>query len=96
MSAKKAGGYMKKILVYIIALISICFILPAIFTKTTKTITTTEQTETEIQEQPIQGSNTQYSKIKLLHQDTGEVEEVNLEEYLCNVVSAEMPADFEL
>ena len=96
MSAKKAGGYMKKILVYIITLISICFILPAIFTKTTKTITTTEQTETEIQEQPIQGSNTQYSKIKLLHQDTGEVEEVNLEEYLCNVVSAEMPADFEL
>ena len=34
--------------------------------------------------------------IKLLHKETGQVEEVNLENYLCNVVSAEMPADYEL
>jgi len=34
--------------------------------------------------------------VKLLHSDTQEVKEVNLEEYLYNVVSAEMPADYEL
>ena len=37
-----------------------------------------------------------YGTIKLLHEKTGEVEEVALDTYLCNVVSAEMPADFEL
>lgn len=34
--------------------------------------------------------------IKLLHSKTGEVEEVKLENYLCHVVSAEMPADYQL
>lgn len=34
-------------------------------------------------------------KIKLLHHETNEVEEVDLEDYLVHVVSAEMPADFE-
>ena len=32
----------------------------------------------------------------MLHQKTGEVEEVPLEEYICNVVSAEMPADYDI
>ena len=38
----------------------------------------------------------QYGTINLLHKDTGKVEQVNLDEYLCNVVSAEMPADYEI
>lgn len=38
----------------------------------------------------------QYVAIKLLHKKTGKVEEVPLDEYLCNVVSAEMPADYEM
>ena len=37
-----------------------------------------------------------YGTIQLLHKKTGEVEEVELDEYLCHVVSAEMPADYEL
>ena len=36
-----------------------------------------------------------YGTIKLLHQKTQEVEEVALDNYLYNVVSAEMPADYE-
>lgn len=36
-----------------------------------------------------------YGTIKLLHMDTGIVEEVALDTYLCHVVSAEMPVDFE-
>lgn len=31
-----------------------------------------------------------------MHQKTGEVEEISLEDYICNVVSAEMPADYEI
>lgn len=38
----------------------------------------------------------QYGTLQLLHSKTGEVETVKLDEYLCNVVSAEMPADYEL
>ena len=34
-------------------------------------------------------------KIKLLHTFNNQVEEIPLEEYICNVVSAEMPADYE-
>lgn len=35
-----------------------------------------------------------YNTIKLLHTETGEIEEVNIDEYLYSVVSAEMPANF--
>lgn len=35
-----------------------------------------------------------YTKVKLLHQKDGSVEEINLDEYMLGVVSAEMPADF--
>jgi len=37
-----------------------------------------------------------YGTIKLLHHKTGEVEEIALDTYLYGVVSAEMPADYEL
>ena len=36
-----------------------------------------------------------YGTINLLHTKTGEVEQVKIDDYLCNVVSAEMPVDFE-
>ena len=37
----------------------------------------------------------QYNTVKVLHTKTGEIEEINLDEYLYGVVSAEMPASFE-
>lgn len=36
-----------------------------------------------------------YNTVKVLHTKTGEIEEMNLDEYLYGVVSAEMPAQFE-
>lgn len=51
-----------------------------------------EATSETISEYPYK----QYGIIKLLHKKTGEVEEVKLDEYLCHVVSAEMPADYEV
>lgn len=38
----------------------------------------------------------QYNTIKLLHTESGEVEELGFDEYLYGVVSAEMPATFEI
>ena len=111
---------MKKIFIYIVTLISICFILPAIFTDSSnqtssnaniRTEDANSNSQSEQQErqsdgqsadqstQPLENQNSEssgkYGLIKLLHTAPNEVEEVNLETYLCNVVSAEMPATFE-
>ncbi len=51
--------------------------------------------DSEIEEQ-LEIYDGDYSTIQLLNHETGIVEEVNLEEYLYNVVAAEMPANFEL
>lgn len=97
---------MKKIFIYFVAFISICFILPALFTK--RNINTfSNGLEENIQKNNEQISNNnsnevseynynKYGTIKLLHKKTNEIEEVKIDDYLCNVVSAEMPADYEL
>lgn len=96
---------MKKVILYFIAFIVVCFFLPAILTKKdAKFVETSSKSNNEIIENT---DNTQenikstynyknYGTIKLLHKKTGEVEQVNIDDYLCNVVSAEMPADFEV
>ena len=92
---------MKKFFIYLFAFIFICFILPALLTKRE---TGTSSAISENISQNKEENNTiksdynykDYGIIKLLHQNTGEVEEVELDTYLCNVVSAEMPADFEI
>ena len=37
-----------------------------------------------------------YKQIKLLHKETGEIEDVELENYIVNVLAAEMPVDYEI
>lgn len=95
---------MKKILIYFLVLFSICFLLPAIFTKQKKitaTDSSPENREEVSKEETKKEENSEYSyqkygTIKLLHTKTGAVEEVALDEYLCHVVSAEMPVDYEI
>ena len=96
---------MKKVLIYFFAFIFICFILPALLTKRnvstfsddTENTLTQENTQVEQNNNEISDYNySQYGIIKLLHKKTGEVEEVTMDDYLCNVVSAEMPADYEI
>ena len=99
---------MKKLFIYFFAFIIICFILPALLTKrdmgtfsNEEEQNQTELGEGEMQNQVQNETGEQQTTennlvIKLLHKETGQVEEVNLENYLCNVVSAEMPADYEL
>lgn len=101
---------MKRILTYFAGFIFICFILPAICTKTfnvnNQEITDKENNESSqnnqqnIEEQKEDTSSAttynygQYNTIKLLHTANGEIEELQLDEYLYGVVSAEMPASF--
>lgn len=92
---------MKKFFLYFFAFIFICFLLPALFTK--QDIQTNASQEEESQANEIKNTleetkyNYQnYGTIKLLHQATGEMEEIELDTYLYGVVSAEMPASYEL
>ena len=91
---------MKKFLLYFFAFIFICFILPAILTKSDKIQANKDINEKQENTDKIEDSSEKYDykkygTIKLLHAKTGEIEEVALDSYLCNVVSAEMPADFD-
>ena len=89
---------MKKVFIYFFVFLLVFFLLPALLTK--------KNVEAKVPENNVEGNIEQvseneyeyknYGTIKLLHSDTGEVEEVPLDTYLCNVVSSEMPADFEL
>ena len=90
---------MKKIISYFFIIMCLFFMLPIFFTSSFKeeeNNTTLEEITETLQEQPEEKYDYgQYSKIRLLHTKTNEVEEVNLDDYLVHVVSAEMPVDYE-
>lgn len=94
---------MRKVLLYLLIIILLCFILPAIFTKrfnivkTMASIVNDIKEENKIEEVKIADYDySNYTNVKLLHTSTNEIEEVKLDEYLCNVVSAEMPVDYDI
>lgn len=89
---------MKNIFFYMLGFIFLCFLIPVVFTKVPKreTASLTNISENEITEPETPKVTTKYAKVKLLHSKSGEVEEMSMEEYLVGVVSAEMPANFEL
>ena len=85
---------MKKILIYFILLIFICFSIPIIFTSNFSEKTPSKEVENIVANE-IEYNYTQYGTVKLLHTDTNKIEELDIDEYLYGVVSAEMPASFE-
>ena len=93
---------MKKAIFYIIGFITIVFILPVIFTASPKSQETIAQEENQKQDTEEKNIKTEdmnpyylkYQKIKLLHTESGEIEELDMNEYLYGVVSAEMPASY--
>ncbi|MCI9015890.1 MAG: stage II sporulation protein D [Clostridia bacterium] len=93
---------MKKILSYVLIVIFVCFAIPIIFTSNRKTKETSSEVAVNIEkEEKIESIENNYdyknyNTIKLLHTKTNQIEEVNLDEYLYHVVSAEMPADFHI
>lgn len=85
---------MKKIFIIIFSIITLVFLIPIIFTirRVESVFNNKEEKEIEI----IDYDYSKYNKIKLLHKDSDKVEEVNLDEYIACVVSAEMPVDFDI
>jgi stage II sporulation protein D len=100
------GVILKKYVLYIVALVLLTFLIPAFFTITGKNNVIASSTLMDYiknTENTAQNNNEttkydygKYSTIKVLHTATNTIEEMNLDEYLYGVVSAEMPADFEL
>ena len=86
---------MKKIFLYIIFVIILIIAMPIIFTnqfEKTEEVSSNNAIE-EIKEKFDYGK---FNKIKLLHSETGRVEELDLDTYLYGVVASEMPADFDI
>ena len=103
---------MKKFLLYFCGFAIIFFVAPAICTATPKknlenqnisniNVQTENNEESENNNENRSQTNTTSEQqetrtIKLLHSSTGEIEEINLNEYLYGVVSSEMPASYEV
>ena len=92
---------MRRIIVYILCFVVLCFILPIIFTKRPQTVkmsnpTLAEENQEKKEEKSEPYTYKNYANVKLLHSKTGEVQELNMDEYLYGVVSAEMPANYEI
>ncbi len=88
---------MRKIFLYLIIFIQIIFLIPILFTKKFESNETIAEAENNNIEEQIVENDYDYKNfntIKLLHVNSQEVEEVELDEYLYHVVSAEMPVDF--
>ena len=89
---------MRKVLLFILIFIIIIFLIPIIFlNKRILTVGVDDSVRPETEELSIEEYDySKYNKIKLLHKKIGEVEEINLDEYIANVVSAEMPVKFDI
>ena len=91
---------MRKIILYIFSFVLVCFSIPIIFTnRPEKQVTTSNTENANLDNTVAQTDETytyqKYGTVKLLHNSTGIVEELAMDEYLYGVVSAEMPASFE-
>ena len=88
---------MRKILLYILCMVFLCFLIPILFTKKSepKEIKSNEEIEYK-EDNNLVYDYGEFNKVKLLHTKTGEVEELELDQYLLGVVSSEMPASFEI
>lgn len=89
---------MKKLCVYIILILGICFLIPLICVyKFDNKETLSSSIEENVNNKEVNEYDyKEYNTIKLLHSSTGEIQEIKLDEYLYGVVSSEMPANFEI
>ena len=86
-----------KYFLYFLIYILVRFLLPALCTKKIKMIEEKKiQKNEETNFEEVKHDYSKYGKIKLLHKSSGQIEEISIDEYLYGVVSAEMPANYEL
>lgn len=92
---------MKKIILIVLLIILATFIIPIIFTNKFAMQEVNSNLIKEVNNIEIVTENSskyaynKYGKVKLLHIKDNTIEELDIDEYLLGVVSAEMPADFE-
>ena len=86
---------MRKILLYILCMVFLCFLIPILFTTKNRPKEVKTDNQVEEKEEITTYDYGQYNKVKLLHTKTEEIEELELDNYLLGVVSSEMPASFE-
>lgn len=98
---------MKKILLYFLLFILLCFFIPVLFTtkriinKTEEVINNNEEINKDEENINLEGKTKKYQyqkygTVKLLHAKSEDIEELSIDEYLYGVVSAEMPANYEV
>lgn len=88
---------MRKIIIYINIFILIIFILPIIFTNKRSISSISKEFDKKNQNVEVENYDySKYGKIKLLHKKDNKIDEVNLDEYIACVVSAEMPVIYDL
>lgn len=86
---------MKKVYIYFICMVFLCFLIPILFTE--KREYKEQEVVREVQEVKEEKYNYgKYNTVKVLHSKTNKVEELDLDTYLLGVVSSEMPANFEI
>jgi len=88
--------FSKGYFLYIIFFILIIFILPILCTKRVKIEVEEKKNNKEFEVLELKHNYSKYGTIKVLHKESGQIEELPLEEYLYGVVSAEMPANYEM
>lgn len=87
---------MKNIIMYLMLIILLIFAIPLFFTTQKDIIQTSSKENIEDNVEIKKDYYGDLSTIRLLHNETGQVEEVEIDRYLLNVVSAEMPAAYEM
>lgn len=83
---------MKKIILNSVFIVVMAFLLPILFTKQFKS----NEVSTNNIEESKNFDYGEYNTINLLHSENGNIENLPLDTYLYGVVSAEMPASYEL
>jgi len=83
------------ILLFLVLIIVAIIILPLLLTQKFIIENTTQQINIEVKKEEID-YNVKYKTINLLHKVDNSSEDIELDEYIVNVVAAEMPVDYEL
>ena len=96
----------KSIVTYLTIFIVVIFVLPALFTRKTLNVSNliskkeTSNVPTDVDDSKEKNTTKydykSYSTIKLYHQDSKQIEEIPMDQYLYGVVSTEMPANYEI
>ena len=85
---------MKRIFLYILIVIILFFLIPIIFTIRFEKKIEISKEKVKLTSNDITYDYGKYNIIKLYHKKSKKKEKVKLDDYICNVVAAEIPVDY--